>query len=185
MDYRKFWLVNALGNKYEFTKANGSVFLASPSGLGFRRQFSSLKVGNSELITSQQFALTDISGELLFFDGTNGSKYQNYRDFIQFAKYKPLEFHQLTPNDLKGFYSDVLFTHADKGEVGEDGILRVPVMFHKLTEWLNNEDYTITLYNTATDEGKYYDLIRDYHYAGTNLSNTEISNEGKIGRAHV
>lgn len=177
-DYRKFWLINALGERYDFTDINQTVFLAAPEGLGFKRKFSSLKVGNSELVTAQQFELTDIIGELLFFDGTNGSKYENYRKFIQFAKYKPLEFHQLTPNDLKGFYSDVLFVQADKGEVKEDGILRVPVAFHKLTEWLNDEDYTITLHNTLDDDGKYYDLVRDYHYAGTNLSNTEINNVG-------
>jgi hypothetical protein len=179
MAYRKFWLINALGNRYDFTDSTKSPsFLNNPLGLGFRRSYTSLVVGNSELITSQQFMLTDIQGDLLFYDGTTGNKYQQYQDFIQFAKFKPLELHYQTPNDLKSYYCDVLFIQADKTEVKSNGVLTVPVMFHRLTEWLNDEDYSIILVNDSTDNGKYYNLIRNYHYAGTTLQNTPINNNG-------
>lgn len=179
MAYRKFWLINALGNRYDFTDEEKSPsFLNNPLGLGFRRDFTSLVVGNSELVTSQQFMLTDIQGDLLFYDGTTGNKYQQYQDFIQFAKFKPLELHYQTPNDLKSYYCDVLFVQADKTEVKQNGVMTVPVTFHRLTEWLNDEDYRIILVNSPVDDGKYYDLIRNYHYAGTSLQNTPINNNG-------
>lgn len=177
-DYRKHWLINALGDRYDFTDKNTFVFLNAPQGFGFSRSFTSLKVGNSELVTSQQFELTDIVGELCFYAEDNGEVYEDYRRFIQFAKHKPLEFHYQTPNEINSYYCDVLFIEADKSEIGTDGALRVPVTFHRLTEWLNDEDYTIVLTNTSSDDGKYYDLIRDYHYAGSDLSNTVINNEG-------
>lgn len=176
--YRKFWLINSLGNRYDFTDKSKFVFLNNPLGLGFQRQYSSLVVGNSELITSQQFRLTDIQGDLLFYDNDTGTKYQHYQDFIQFAKFKPLEFHYQTPNDLRSYYCDVLFVQADKTEVKQNNILTVPVTFHRLTEWLNADDYIISLTNTPSSTGKYYDLVRPYHYAGTNLSNTPINNNG-------
>ena len=176
--YRRFWLINALGNRYDFTDLNTTSFLNNPLGLGFQRTYTSLVVGNSELITSQQFRLTDIQGELMFYDGTTGDKYQQYQNFIQFAKFKPLELHYQTPNNLKSYYCDVLFVQADKTEVKSNSILSVPVIFHRLTEWLNDEDYSIVLTNTPVDDGKYYDLIRDYHYAGTTLQNTPINNNG-------
>lgn len=178
MEYRKFWLINALGNRYDFTDKNSKVFLNAPNGFGLNRSFTSLKVGNSELVTSQQFNLTDITGELLFYANSNGTKYQDYQDFIQFVKYKPLEFHYQTPNQLTSYYCDVLLTQLQKGEVGTDGILTVPIVMHRLTEWLDDTDYSITLTNTASGEGKYYELIRPYHYAGTDLSNTPINNNG-------
>lgn len=177
-DYRNFWLVNSLGNRYDFANPNTNQFLENPRGLGFRRVYSSLVIGNSELITSQQFSLTDFVGELLFYNGTNGTRYQAYFDFIKFAKYKPLELHYLTPNDLKSYHCDVLFVQADKGEVEEDSILRVPVTFHRLTEWLTDDDVTYTMDNTPIGDGKKYDLTYDYSYAGTNLSNTIITNNG-------
>ena len=178
-NYRKHWLINALGERYDFTNQNSKIFLNAPQGFGFKRQYTSQKVGNSELITSQQFQLTDIQGDLLFYAKTNGDIYEDYQNFIQFAKYKPLEFHYQTPNQLTSYFCDVLFVQADKGEVSpEDGVLHVPVIFHKLTEWLDDTDYTVLLYNEPIGEGKYYDLVRPYHYAGTNLSGTPIVNSG-------
>ena len=177
MDYRKFWLINTLGNRYDFTE-NIDIFLNNPQGLGFRRNFTSITVGNSELVTSQQFQLTDVQGELLFMGNTNGEKYESYQKFVQFAKYKPLELHYKTPNNLLSYHCDIIFTQLDKSEVGQDGILRCPVTFHRLTEWLTDQDEVYVFNNNPLDEGKFHDLVYDYHYAGTNLSNSVINNNG-------
>ena len=177
-EYRKHWLINALGDRYDFTDKNFKVFLNNPQGFGFQKSYSSFRVGNSELITSQQFNLFDISGELLFYKDSIGGKYEDYQKFIQFAKYKPLEFHYQTPNKLTAYHCDVLFTEANKTEVSTDNILHVPVSFHRLTEWLTDDDVSYTFDNTPIDDGKYHDLIYDYHYAGTNLSGSPIVNNG-------
>lgn len=177
MDYRKFWLINALGNRYDFTE-KVEIFLNNPQGLGFARTFTYIPVGNSELVTSQQFTMTDVQGELLFMQETNGLKYEAYQKFVQFAKYKPLELHYQTPNELTSYHCDIIFTRMEKSEVGEDSILRCPVTFHRLTEWLTDRDDEYVLDNTPIDDGKYYDLVYDYHYAGTGLSNTVLSNNG-------
>ena len=178
MNYRKFWLVNSLGNKYELTDKNIKTFLNTPQGLGFDRKITVQQIGNSEIITSQQFKLTDVTAELLFYSQQNGTIYQDYQDFIQFIKYKPLELHYQTPNELESYYSEILITSLQKAEIQSDGILHCPISFHRLTQWLTDKDYTITLTNTPIDEGKFYELERPYHYAGTNLSNTPITNNG-------
>lgn len=179
MNYRKFWLINALGNRYDFTSQGKDSFLYKPNGLGFLRNYASLQIGNSELVTSQQFQLTDVTGELLFIGDNNADKYQEYTNFIQFAKFKPLELHYETPNELSSYHCDVLFVQADKSEISDDdNLLHVPVVFHRLTEWLTDEDFTITLTNEASGDGKFYPLERPYHYAGTNLSGTPIINVG-------
>ena len=178
INYRKHWLVNALGERYDFTERENEVFLSNPSGFGFQRSYSAMRVGNSELVTAQQFTLTDINGELLFYKSSVGGKYEDYQNFIQFAKFKPLEFHYQTPNELTSYHCDVIFVQADKTEVDVDNILHVPVVFHRLTEWLTDQDKEYVLDNTPLDEGKYHDLVYDYHYAGTNLSNSIITNDG-------
>lgn len=178
INYRKHWLVNALGERYDFTERENEVFLSNPSGFGFQRSYSAMRVGNSELVTAQQFTLTDINGELLFYKSSVGGKYEDYQNFIQFAKFKPLEFHYQTPNELASYHCDVIFVQADKTEVDVDNILHVPVTFHRLTEWLTDQDKEYVLDNTPLDEGKFHDLVYDYHYAGTNLSNSVITNDG-------
>lgn len=175
--YRKFWLINSLGDKYDFTTKK--VLLYTPQGLGFSRQYSALAVGNSEMVTSQQFKLTDIMGELLFNYDNNGINYQEYQNFIQFAKFKPLELHYQTPNELVGYHCDVIFISAEKTEISyEDKMLHVPVVFHRLTEWLTDQDNVYSFNNDPLDEGKYHDLVYDYHYSGTNLSGSPITNNG-------
>lgn len=174
---RKFWLINAQGNRFDFNDDN--VLLYTPQGLGFTRSYSSILVGNSEIVTSQQFNLTDVTGELLFKDSTNGLVYQDYLNFIQFVKYKPLELHYQTPNNLTSYHCDVIFTQADKGEINAaDSMLHVPVTFHRLTEWLTDEDTVFNLDNSPVGNGKTYDLTYDYAYAGTNLQGTTITNSG-------
>ena len=197
-DYRRFWIINSQGVRYDLAKENETVFLSDPTGLGFQRQYSSQRVGNSELITSTEFVMTDIEGELLFFDSINGVKYQKYENFIQFAKFKPLEFHYETPNNIDSYHCEVLFVQADKGEVSQDGILHVPVIFHRLTEWLTDTTYTILLTNDPVGTGKFhnaqgvspYMLFYDdsdaegvvntahYSYIGSTLNDTVIYNEG-------
>ena len=177
--YRKFWLINSLGNRFDFTSRTNDGFLHLPEGLGFSRSFSSIKIGNSELVTSQQFNLTDIKGELLFAFGSNGDIYEHYFNFIQFAKFKPLELHYQTPNNLVSYHCDVLFTQADKTEIDfQDHMLHIPVVFHRLTEWLTDDDYKITFKKEVDEDGKHYDLIRDYHYKGGSFSNELVYNNG-------
>lgn len=179
MEYRKHWLINSLGNRYDFTEKAIKTFLHEPKGFGFQRSFSSIRLGNSELITSQQITLTDISGDLLFYDGGLGSKYEDYQEFIQFCKFTPLEFHYQTPNELTSYHCDVIFTQADKSEVSaNDKILHVPVTFHRLTEWLTDDDFAIGLTNDDIGKGKQYPLKRTYHYAANNMSNNPIYNNG-------
>lgn len=178
MNYRKFWLTNALGNEYQFTDENSKIYLNQPEGLGFQRSYSIQRAGNSELVTSQQFTLTNITGELLFYADSNGTRYNDYQQFIQFVKYKPLELHYLTPNDIKSYHCGVIFTQADKSETSTDSIMHIPVVFHRLTEWLTDNDTVYTFDNSATDEGKYYDVVYDYHYAGTSLGGSSVWNNG-------
>lgn len=179
-EFRKHWLINSVGERYDFTDQNGvKAFLDNPAGFGFNRTIKTTKVGNSEIVTSQEFAMTDLTGDLVFFDASNGSKYEEYQKFINFARFKPLEFHYLTPNNLEGYHCDVIFTQANKSDVDEtEGLLRVPVTFHRLTEWLTDEDEIVQMTNDPIDDGKYHDLVYDYHYAGTNLRGTSIWNNG-------
>ena len=179
-DYRKFWLVNSKNETFEFTdNMKSKVFLNNPSGLGFRKIIKTEKVGNSKLVTTQEFDLIPIEGELCFHGDTNGLRYEDYWKFVQFIKYSPITFYYQTPNTLTSYYCEVLITRLDKSEVSySDSILRCPITFERLTEWIVGNAHNIIMDNTPIGDGKYYNYKYDYSYAGTNLSNTSIYNNG-------
>lgn len=176
MNVRKFWLVNSLNEVYNLSQ--DKIFFYQPKGLGFGVDYASQKLGNSELLLSNSYSLDDVGGELLFMQDTLEEKYQKYKEFINFIVRKPLELHYQMPGSNEDYYSNVLFIQADKEEVKEDGILRIPCVFHRTTEWLTTKDYVLTLTNTALENGKEYPLVRPYHYAGSSLTNTKIENKG-------
>ena len=181
-DYRKFWLINAKGERYDFTNPESNhTFLNIPSGLGFRREYTSERIGNSEIILSQEFSLLDVTGELVFYNETNAQIYEDYQNFIQFISFRPLELHYQTPNvtALDHYYCEVIITNLDKSEISkDDSTMRCSITFHRLTEWLSGNSRVMTLTNEVLEAGKVYLLQRDYHYSGTSLNGTPIYNEG-------
>lgn len=177
-NYRRHWLTNSIGERYDFTDKGFKVFLNEPNGFGFRRSFTSATIGNNEIVSSTQFQFTDITGDLLFYDESIASKYEQYQRFIQFCKYKPLAFHYSMPNNPDSYYCEVLFTQAQKGEVSQDNVLHISVTFHRLTQWLTDKSTIYLMDNSPVGDGKYHDLTYNYAYAGTNLSNTKIVNSG-------
>ena len=179
---RKFWIINSLGNRFDLIDNNeNKCILVNPAGLGFSRSYSVVNIGSSELLTDYNLEMVDFTGELVFYDDSNGKKYQNYENFVQFVKYKPLQMYYQPPNVLEdsAFYADVLLVSTEKTEISsDDSTLRIPLTFHRLSQWLTASDIIYTLTNDPIDAGKYYELVRDYHYTGTNLSNTVINVTG-------
>lgn len=187
-DYRKFWLINSNSERYDFTdEENTKTFLNEPAGLGFNRTYSTIKVGDSELITSQELSHPDITGELLFYGDNNRQIYLDYETFIKFVMFSPLEMHYQIPNDSSNYYCNVLFVTAEKGEIDEDrSMLPVNVTFHRLTDWMTDDSVIYEMTRGSSDlDGKYHDLLYNYHYTGSDLRNTVISNSGTMDTGFI
>lgn len=177
MNVRQLWLINSKGDKYDLNSKQH--FLYEPNGLGFQKGYSNQRIGNSERITDEFFQMVDVNGEMLFIGANNEFNYQYYDEFIDFIKFKPLQLHYKTPNKVYGYYSDVVITSIQKGETSVDGILHCPIVFHRSTQWKNDETTKLVFTNQIETGGKFYDYTYDYHYAGTSLSDMQpIVNNG-------
>lgn len=177
MNVRSFWLVNAKGEQYDLLNKNHFLYL--PQGLGWQKTYTSTKLGNSEQITDESFKMVDVSGELLFNGISNEYKYQSYDDFIDFAKFKPLELHYKTPNKVYGYYADIVITSIEKSEISEDGLLHCPITIHRNTQWKNDNVVKLAFTKQTSTGGKYYNYFYDYHYGTSNLGNMQpIVNNG-------
>ena len=176
---RQFYLENGLGKKYELTNKNFKQFLNEPEGLGFSKNLNVLRIGNDELITDEQYSMPSISGEVLFYDNLENA-YQDYLEFINFVRYSPLKLYYLPPNMLFPYYIECSITQIDKSEYQRVGYLSCPVTFYGYTLWQNSQESNLVVSNSENKDGKYYELIRPYHYAGNSLNSIEINNTGDV-----
>ena len=176
---RQFYLENSLGKKYELTNKNFKQFLNEPEGLGFSKNLNVLRIGNVELITDEQYSMPSISGEVLFYDNLENA-YQDYLEFINFVRYSPLKLYYLPPNMLFPYYIECNITQVDKSEYQREGYLSCPVTFYGYTLWQNSQESNLVVSNSENKDGKYYELIRPYHYAGNSLNSIEINNTGDV-----
>lgn len=176
---RQFYLENSLGKKYELTNKNFKQFLNEPEGLGFSKNLNVLRIGNDELITDEQYSMPSISGEVLFYDNLKNA-YQDYLEFINFVRYSPLKLYYLPPNMLFPYYIECSITQVDKSEYQRVGYLSCPVTFYGYTLWQNSQESNLVVSNSENKDGKYYELIRPYHYAGNSLNSIKINNTGDV-----
>ena len=179
MEYRQLYIENSLGNKYYLSNKKFKHFLNEPNGLGFAKSLTTLRIGDDELITDDKYSMPSVSGSIYFYDKTEKA-YQDYLDFINFVKYTPLKLFYKPPNLLFPYFIECYLTQIDKSEYSKEGYLSCPVTFYGYTLWQNSQENVLTVRNAENNDGKFYELIRPYHYAGNSLSSIIINNTGDI-----
>lgn len=179
MSVRKFYLTNSLNNKYEFTNAQLEHFLNSPQGLGFTKSISTLRLGDDELVMSEQYSMPSISGEILFY-ASRKQAYQDYLEFMNFIRLGGLKLYYTPPNMLYPYFIDCEIVQVDKTEYSTDGYLNCPISIYGLTQWQNSQESTIKVNNENSNNGKHYPLVRNYFYDGNSLSDIKLEVNGQV-----
>lgn len=173
--YRKLWLINGNGDKFDFSNPNNKYFLENINGFGFSKDIDGYTLGNIKKITAAVYDFPKISGDLLFYDETQHG-YEDYFNFIKFIAREPLRLFYLPPNTLNAYYCNVHLTETNKSEYTEKHVLKIGLDFEAISRWTTSDEIRIVVGNEPVDSGKYYDLERPYYYAGTTLSNIEVDN---------
>ena len=171
---RQFWLVNALGEKYSLHSLQ--TFASSPSGLGYGVDINTVRLGNSNLILSEEYNLGSFGAELLFLEGRLPA-YQQYLAFAHFLYARPIVLHYRTPATNAEYRCQVRVTDLQKTEVSEDGIMRCPITMYRQTLWYTADANVIEADNTVEDS-KTYPLDRPYHYGYASMRNLTLYNDG-------
>lgn len=172
--YRSFWLVNNLGEKWDITDSN--TFGINPEGLGIRNNYSTIRIGDSDILTYQQWDLLPFTINLMFM-GTNEEQYKRYRDFLLFISKVPILQYYKTPNNLKAnYFRQVIIDTLDKTEVSVDtGTLNCQLTIKPQTFWESAREEIIEV-NSSVGDGKIYELQRPYHYSGNSVNQINIVN---------
>ena len=122
---RKFYLINALGQKISLQDKNNAMFFY-PEGLGFERSFEYQNIREifAEILNAP--VQKRIPGTLVFV-GTD--VYKKYRDFMLFIAFKPLRLIYETDTE---FFINVNVSKTEKGELTVPGLLQCAVEFETL-----------------------------------------------------
>ena len=180
MKYRKFKLLNGLGNTFTLTEHNLRVFANNPQGLGYSRTMSLLRLGDDYIVPYQIINLDQIDLEILFYDDTNVDKYQKYNDFVNFLSHKPIYLQYQKPNSFTWYRRKVEVMQLTKTEVNrDDSILHCPMTLQTLGFWEDNDSRIIDT-NNNTSDGKIYPITYPIKYGATSLSNIPIISEGLL-----
>lgn len=157
MSYRKFWITNGDGQTVYLAEESSKIFLNNPTGLGMSNAITTNQYSEalSVIDTMQNFA--SISGEMVFYDYANSSRYDQYNDFITFLQSAPLTFFYEIPTPTPQTYSmDVALSSIDKTESKTDGLMRCAFTLQGLSRWKGDAV-------TITGSGDTYSITNDGH----------------------
>ncbi len=173
---RDFWLENSKGETLSLLSP--TIFFNNPDGLGFKTQYSSIKLGTSRLIKRNGYNLESVpvNGDILFTDPENA--YDDYIGFVKFISFGPLYLHYKPKN--KSYFCRIEISELGKSEIKQEGYMTCPITFDKLSVWFTDEINTLVRRKRPTAVGKSYPLTRPYHYSSTELRNTKIENSGTV-----
>lgn len=178
INVRNLWLTNSDEEKYELTdQKDRQVFLANPSGLGLRINYSTTRIGDNEKITSKIYEILPVDGELLFYNNSLDVIYENYFTFLQFISKSPIYLHYKTPNSNESYRTLCEVESLGKTEVDKDGAMHCPITFKRLTHWYSDREIVYIATNDIESGGKEYPLIRPYSYGLLSPRNIPITND--------
>lgn len=188
MAYRKFKLVNSLGDEYHLTDKNFKHFLNSPSGFGMTKSIDGTRVGNRIKVNKRIYDIPRPSGELIFYDDTNEDKYDAYADFVKFAQFTPLRLYYFIPSDERTqeeantVYIECEVMSLSKSEISHNGdLLRVPINFQGETFWLSDKLNELIISNEVEDVGTFtFPLTFPFAFGTDPFRNIELNSNGTI-----
>ncbi len=173
--YRKFWLENSLGEKFEDIQERFQ--FGDPNGLGLQSTLTTIRLGNSSMLEYNEKQLINKSFELRFYGGLKNA-YQKYLEFSRFISKSPLYLYYLPPNTKVSVFCKTEIIQLDKGEMGDDNVLRCSATFQPLTFWYDSQQHEILASKHSQVGGKHYELERPYFYSTTSMTNISIYNDG-------
>lgn len=105
--YRKFWLVNGNGDRWNLTEKELKSFLDSPQGLGFQKSIDVTRYGERAYKNTETYNFPQVSGDIFFYDTVNATRYEKYNEFVRFLMVQPLTLYYQIPVSIYSGIADI------------------------------------------------------------------------------
>lgn len=154
---RQFTLINSKNQNWTFTDTDFKCFLSSPQGLGFSRTISTYRYGNAQELQDITDAFPNPTGEIIFYDDSNSTRYEKYNNFCRFIADEPLTLEYILPNEDSYFLKCVV-SSLGKTEGTREKTLSCPIQFFGLGFY---EGYAEPYSATGSGSTMYIDVVND------------------------
>ena len=104
--YRKFWLVNGNGERWDLTEKELRSFLENPQGLGFQKTIDVTRYGERAYKNTESYNFPQVTGDVLFYDSANSTRYEKYNEFVRFLMEQPIILHYMIPVSYNSLIAD-------------------------------------------------------------------------------
>lgn len=156
--YRKFWMINTKGERWNLTERDFKSFLNNPQNLGYSKTITVNRYGNAQNLVDVTDNFPQPSGEIIFYDSANSSRYEKYNRLIDFLSYYPITLYYQLPftffSQIPNIYTlECVAVSLGKTESKTDGMMTCPITFNGLSFYkgdtveINGSGSTYTLNN--------------------------------------
>lgn len=157
--YRKFWLVNGNGERWDLTEKELKSFLESPQGLGFQKTIDVTRYGERAYKNSESYNFPQVTGDVLFYDSANSTRYEKYNEFVRFLMEQPITLHYMIPVSYNSLIADTYSLECEvmsltKTESKTDRILTSNIQMNGLGFYEGDEIEINGTANTLTINNK-------------------------------
>lgn len=188
MSYRKFKLINSIGETYELTDKNYKHFFNQPKGLGYNKNLSGIRLGNRVKINGRQYDMPSPSGEMIFYEVSSEGIYDDYMDFMMFISHAPLKLYYYVPSTRSSDeHITTLFLNCEdvsveKGEIDpNDATLHCPIQFAGLSFWLSEDLSQISIHGGGATSGDFtFPLSFPFSFGDDPLRNLLLRSSGTV-----
>ena len=158
---RKFLIQNEYGEKIELQ--GGSIFLHSPSGLGFQDNIEYMEADGFYIETYREPAQVEKSGTIVFKPTEAYKSYFEFMNWIFAAEKLTLGYNPCGT----WYYTDIDITSLDKGELGVGGTLEIPVVFMPTSPIYAPLNLNLTINGDNPQDIKMYTYRYPYRYSAS------------------
>lgn len=177
---RQFVLQNGNGEVYKLTSKDSDLFLVQPRGLGYKKQLSTVRYGNSVYVEEEEFEMPKPNGTLYFHNSDMSENYRDYHNFVRFTLKKPFTLWYKVPYldsiSLRNTYHiPVEITSLEKSETDEHGAIISGIEFQGTEFWRHTlfENETTGYDYSVTNNG---DLDTGFELDVSKADNTQFTN---------
>lgn len=157
--YRKFWLVNGNGERWDLTEKELKSFLENPQGLGFQKTIDVTRYGERAYKNTESYNFPQVTGDVLFYDSANSTRYEKYNEFVRFLMEQPITLHYMIPVSYNSLIADTYSLECEvmsltKTESKTDRILTSNIQMNGLGFYEGDEIEINGTANTLTINNK-------------------------------
>lgn len=173
--HRRFYLENALRQRFNLQDLKAGALLTSPAGLGLAISRSYELVGSAARVVEEAFPLRSFTGVAAFDDSRAYDGYRALVNFISSAGTLRLVYAPRYESATGEFLADAEVEQVTKGEI-KGGRMECDVTLTLKSAWYKRDSLRIVADQGGTELR--YERAYEYAYSDVSANDIEITNDG-------